>query len=205
MNLLTLTITSFVVAFSGALMPGPLLAITVDHSLKKGAIAGPLIIVGHGILEITLITAIVLGMGDFLQKRIVFTISSLCGGAILLWMGQDMIRKAKNTTTTPKKGIFTDSSIIAGILGSLSNPYWTIWWVTIGLTYLILAMPYGILGISLFFTGHILADLSWYSIVSLGVSKGKRYIGLKTYQILTSFCGIFLVFFGGYLLLDAVI
>ncbi|MEA1994574.1 MAG: LysE family transporter [Campylobacterota bacterium] len=205
MNLLTLTITSFFVAFSGALMPGPLLAITVDHSLKKGAIAGPLIIVGHGILEIALIMAIILGVGDFLQKHIVFMISSLCGGAVLLWMGQDMVRKARNTIISPQKSIFTNSSIIAGILGSLSNPYWIIWWVTIGLTYLILAIPYGILGISLFFIGHILADLSWYSVVSLGVSKGKRYIGLKTYQVLTSFCGVFLVFFGGYLLLNVVI
>jgi threonine/homoserine/homoserine lactone efflux protein len=205
MNLLTLTITSFFVAFSGALMPGPLLAITVDHSLKKGAIAGPLIIVGHGILEIVLIIAIILGMGDFLQKHIVFMISSLCGGAILLWMGQDMIRKARNTIISPQKSIFTNSSIIAGILGSLSNPYWIIWWATIGLTYLILAIPYGILGVSLFFIGHILADLSWYSVVSLGVSKGKRYIGLKTYHVLISFCGVFLVFFGGYLLLNVVI
>ena len=50
-KLAALGATSFVIAFSGAIMPGPLLTITIGESVKRGARAGPLIIVGHAILE----------------------------------------------------------------------------------------------------------------------------------------------------------
>ena len=37
--------TSFVIALSGALMPGPVLTVTISESTKRGFWAGPLIIV----------------------------------------------------------------------------------------------------------------------------------------------------------------
>ena len=43
--------TSFIVALSGALMPGPLLTVTVGEAARRGFWAGPLIMVGHALLE----------------------------------------------------------------------------------------------------------------------------------------------------------
>ncbi len=48
-------VSSFVVALSGALMPGPLLTVTVGEATRRGFWAGPLIILGHGLLELTLV------------------------------------------------------------------------------------------------------------------------------------------------------
>ena len=63
MNLPILFGSAFVVALSGALMPGPLLAVTLGHSPRYGWIFGPLAILGHGILELGLISIIFLGAG----------------------------------------------------------------------------------------------------------------------------------------------
>ena len=52
MNILLVFFSSFVLALSGALVPGPLFTLTVSESLRRGAKAGPLIILGHGLLEI---------------------------------------------------------------------------------------------------------------------------------------------------------
>jgi len=60
------------------------------------------------------------------------------------------------------------------MLASLSNPYWTLWWATIGLGYLAAAMKFGLKGVVVFFWGHILADYTWYALISVGITRGKR-------------------------------
>ena len=50
-------------------MPGPMLGVTIDGSLKKGWIAGPLAVLGHGILELILIIIMTFGLKDFFLIR----------------------------------------------------------------------------------------------------------------------------------------
>jgi len=90
-TLITIFCSSFLIALSGALMPGPLLTVTVSESTRRGAIAGPLVIFGHGILELSLITALLLGMAPLLQRNDVFVFISLVGGSILLWISLKLI------------------------------------------------------------------------------------------------------------------
>ncbi|MBN1636251.1 MAG: LysE family transporter, partial [Deltaproteobacteria bacterium] len=58
--------SSFVIALSGAMVPGPLLTVTISESARRGAMTGPLLIVGHGILELLLLIAIMMGLAPFL-------------------------------------------------------------------------------------------------------------------------------------------
>jgi threonine/homoserine/homoserine lactone efflux protein len=199
-------ITSFVVALSGALMPGPLLSVTISESAKKGAWVGPLLIVGHGILELAFVGIILWGLGELLQKDIVLSGIAFFGSVILLWMGFTMIQGAKTLTlegelkkTEDKKiTYFLTNPIAAGIIVSLSNPYWTIWWLTIGLAYVFMSIKFGILGLAVFFVGHILADFVWYTIVSTSVSYGKRFLSDRVYRGIIVFCGFFLLSFSIY-------
>lgn len=194
---------SFTLAFSGALMPGPLLTVTIAESTHRGFIAGPLLMIGHALLELALVMAIILGLGPFLKMPLIMGIIALVGGAILMWMGIQMIRTA-GTLSFNMEGTesrVTYHPVLTGILASLSNPYWTLWWATIGLGYLVAAIKLGILGVGVFFVGHIMADIFWYSIVSYGISRGKRIIKDRAYQNIIRFCGVFLLGFGGWFLL----
>ena len=198
---------SFTLALSGALMPGPLLTVTVAESARIGFRAGPLLITGHAILELMLVVAIVRGLGPFLKSPSVMGIIALFGGGMLLWMGVDMIRNSRglslNRQETGNHGKRTPHPVLIGILASLSNPYWTLWWATIGLGYLVAAMKYGAKGVVVFFLGHIAADYAWYALISLGISRGKRFLKDKAYQIMIRVCGLFLIGFGAWFLLSA--
>ena len=198
MSLLLIGVSSFIIALSGALVPGPLFGITVAESAKRGASAGPLIIVGHGILEITFITFIVLGITPFLTSPSAKTVTCTAGGLVLIYMGYRLIKDARGarlflTGEEEKRGLHP---VFTGVIGSLSNPYWTIWWVTIGLGYLVSSLKFGLPGVIVFFASHIMADLAWYTLVSFAVAKGKKMMGDRGYKFLLNACGMFLVFFG---------
>ena len=194
---------SFVLALSGALMPGPLLTITIVESARRGFIAGPLLITGHALLELALIVAVIQGLGPFLERPLVMGTIALAGGTILLWMGSGMIRTAGRVSLNDdgKESKGTSNPILTGVLASLSNPYWILWWGTIGLGYLVAAIRLGIVGVGVFFVGHIAADLLWYCIVSFGISRGKKILKDKAYQHIIRFCGIILLGFGGWFLM----
>jgi threonine/homoserine/homoserine lactone efflux protein len=199
MNIILIGATSFVIALSGALVPGPLFTITVSESVKRGFIAGPLIILGHGILELIIILLLIFGITPFLTRDSTKLVVSVLGGVILIIMGIMLFRDARTvrlnlSVDEKKKAIF--GPVISGVIGSISNPYWTIWWVTIGLGYLISSLQFGTIGVVVFFIGHISADLVWYSIISYAVSKGRSVIGDRGYRYMLYTCGVFLVMFG---------
>jgi threonine/homoserine/homoserine lactone efflux protein len=197
---------SFTLALSGALVPGPLFTVTIAESVRRGFVAGPLLMIGHAILEFLLVLAIMKGLGPYLRAPLIIGIIAFVGGAVLLWMGIDMIRKAGKfsleweSSDASRKN--TTHPILIGILASISNPYWTIWWVTIGMAYLMTAIKFGYTGVIVFFTGHISADFLWYSMISFGISRGKRLLKDRSYQWMIRVCGIFLLGFGGWFLLS---
>jgi threonine/homoserine/homoserine lactone efflux protein len=197
-NLILLFLTSFLIALSGALMPGPMLTVTIADSSQRGFWVGPLVVLGHGFLELVLIFLILAGLGPLLHEPHVIGVIGLAGGLVLLWLGISMVRNASKlqlnfeyNNSAPSR-----SSVLYGILASLSNPYWTLWWATIGMGYLVSALKFGVAGILIFFVGHIFADLAWYSAVSYAVSRGRRLISNTAYQRLILICGIFLALFG---------
>ncbi len=177
LSLVTIFASSFVIALSGALMPGPLLTVTVSESSRRGAIVGPLMIFGHGLLELSLVVALLLGMAPLLQRNDVFICISLVGGGILLWMGFSMLKSLPGLRLELDGEDERDRNLVlAGILFSLANPYWIVWWVSIGLGYILHSVRFGIMGIVAFFLGHILADLAWYTLISFGVARGRRFL-----------------------------
>ncbi len=204
-KLTAIFISSFIIALSGALMPGPVLTITISESIKRGFIAGPLIILGHAILEISLLVLLVLGFADLINNPALLGIVGIAGGLVLLWISFDMLKGIRQLTLDLSSGKSARGGpVIAGILTSLANPYWIIWWATIGLGYVIISMKLGFIGVAVFFAGHILADLLWYSTVSLLVSRGRKHISDRIYRGVIGTCAVMLIFFGVYFVYDPI-
>lgn len=197
MSLISIFIVSFAIALSGALAPGPLLTVVIYESTRKGAKAGPLIILGHALLELLMVGVIILGLAQFINQPLILKTISLGGGGVLFYFGIKMIISAPKIIFEVKvKDKPRLSNLTAtGIFYSLINPYWTIWWLTIGLGLVLAAAKIGLLGIGVFFIGHILADFLWYSIVSLTISRGQQFLSLKIYRGLIFTCGLLLILF----------
>jgi threonine/homoserine/homoserine lactone efflux protein len=201
MGPLALVATSFVIGFSGAVMPGPVLAVTITHAARQGFKAGPLVTLGHGLLEGAFLLALVAGLGPLLTRPVVSGVVAGVGAVILLWMGAGMLRSLPGLKLDLKTGAATAAGPVRdGILLSLANPYWSIWWATVGLSLTAMAMASGLgwWGLVLFYLGHISSDLVWYSLVSAVVSKGRRFITDKVHRVVVGVCAVFLLGFAVY-------
>ncbi|MBM4276007.1 MAG: lysine transporter LysE [Deltaproteobacteria bacterium] len=198
-------ITSFIVALSGALMPGPLLTVTVGEAARRGFWAGPLLMVGHALLEGALVILLVVGVAAWLNRPVILGSVAVLGAAMLGWMGLALVKASRHSRlefdAQAQSGLHP---VATGILMSLANPYWLIWWLTIGLGYVIFAQKYGLLGVVLFYAGHILADFAWYSLVSGAVAQGRRFLSDQVYRGFLACCGFFLFAFGGYFAVQGV-
>jgi threonine/homoserine/homoserine lactone efflux protein len=193
---ITLFVTSFIVALSGAVMPGPLLTVTISETSRRGVMTGPLLILGHAILELALVLALLMGLAPLLKMKLVFIVIALAGSAVLLWMGIGMLKSLPATTLARDGGSAQGKNLIlAGIFMSLVNPYWSIWWATIGLGYILHSMDAGTMGVIAFFSGHILGDLFWYAAVSTAVWKGRRLLSDRGYRMLIGTCAVCLIVF----------
>ncbi|HQD29176.1 LysE family transporter [Acetivibrio saccincola] len=194
---------SFLIGFSGAMVPGTMLGVTIDGSLKKGWKAGPLIVLGHGILEILLIIVMVMGFRDFFTNPVVGGIIGLAGGVFLAWMGYGMIKSGKNKSVSLENqetgnSIMGKNLVLVGLIVSATNPYFIIWWASTGMELIRQALTIGVIGILFFFAGHILSDFIWYSSVSLAFSKGKKLISDNVYRWIILFLGVFIMGFSIY-------
>ena len=207
MALVTLFTTSFMVALSGAMMPGTLLTVTISESSRRGAMAGPLLIAGHGMLEIGLLAALLFGLAPLFNQEWFFILVAFVGGAILLYMAFGMFRAlpslslALDTDGTKQRG----NLVLTGVVMSAVNPYWIIWWATIGITYITQARQLGAAGLLAFFSGHILADLAWYSVVSTAIGKGRALFSDRIYQGLIGVCATFLTAMACFLIFKAIV
>jgi len=191
--------SSFMVALSGAMMPGPLLTLTVGEAARRGFWAGPLIMVGHALLEALLVVLLLAGVGMWLDRPWILGMVGLTGAGILGWMGLGLLKAARESRLELESGVNRGvNPVVAGVLMSLANPYWLIWWLTIGLGYVLFAYKYGLWGVGLFFVGHIAADFAWYTLVSAAVAQGRRFLSDRVYRGFLFGCGVFLVGFGCY-------
>ena len=198
--------TAFVVALSGSLIPGPLLTVTVREAARRGIWVGPLVIVGHAVAELALVTALALGLNEMVSSQQVRVIIFLGGGVILVLMGLWTVRFAWQqqtmpAATSPDTGHGT-RLVFSGFLASVANPSWIISLATVGTTWVFVSLQRGLIGIVSFYTGHILADLAWYTLVALMIGGGRKLMTLAVYRGILFTCGVGLITLGVYFVIS---
>ncbi len=199
--LVTIAGASFVLGFSGACMPGPLLTVTVSETARRGPWAGPLLIAGHALLEIVVVALVVAGFGTLITRRLVFVVIALVGAVLLFWLSYGMWRSLPSLTLQVDTGGSSPGGmhpLVSGALVSLANPYFTLWWATVGISYLVVALQSGWQGVVVFYLFHILADLAWYAFIAFSVHFGRGLLSDRSYRVMVGFCAIFLAGFACY-------
>ncbi|UCD85949.1 MAG: LysE family transporter [Deltaproteobacteria bacterium] len=192
-NLLLFLASVVFISLSGVMMPGPVFAVTIAKG-HKNKNAGVFIAFGHGIIELPLMLIIYLGFAQFFTSDTFKLAVGSVGGVMLILMGVQMFRTRKSMATEGRDLPY--NSLTAGIITSGANPYFFLWWATIGATLILTASGFGLFGFLLFVAVHWLCDFFWYLFVSVATFKSKHLWSRKIHEIVFGMCSAILVVFG---------
>lgn len=195
--------------FSGAVVPGSLLAVVVTQSVRVGWLAGPLMMIGHGALELIAVILLVTGLIKFARSSRPRGVIGVIGGLVLLYLGYLTVQipgetaaaalrasgPAGSATVLAMPGLVLQLALLGGLM-SMANPYWWLWWATIGMAHVGWAAQRGRLGGGTYFVGHILSDVTWYCAVSLALAFGRTLFSAGVLRGIYVVCGAFLLGLG---------
>ncbi|MHC1605709.1 MAG: LysE family transporter [Candidatus Methanofastidiosia archaeon] len=182
------------ISISGVLAPGPLLAATIAEG-KVNKYAGFLISIGHAAVEIPIIIAL-FAFGSIVANESIKSAVGLIGGIVLLYMAYREVKFQEEVK--PVRGI------LMGVMMSSLNPYFIVWWLTIGFRLTIQAAEFGLIGFVLFVIVHELCDFTWLGFVSVTSNKTAKMIEGSAEKILTAVSVSILLIFGTYFIYDGI-
>jgi len=199
MDLFSLVVTVVVVTASGALAPGPLFFAAVAHGAKSGARGGLFFSVGHTIVEFSLVMLLALGLHNLAKETSVKIVIGMIGGIALLVFGVLQIRETlvSKSNQHSRWDIPSKNPLLLGLLFTGFNPYFILWWLTVGLNLILNALDFALLaGVALMYVAHVWMDYAWLTAVAYLAKKGTSIVGSKGYRILMIAFAVILIYFG---------
>jgi len=195
--------TVVVTSLSGVMMPGPMFTVTLAKSLKSPW-AGVMVSLGHAVVEVPLILLVYFGLVDFFQNEVVKLVLSILGGGMIIWMGVDLFRARRKLAREGKDTSY--NAFVAGILMSALNPFFLVWWVTVGSLLLVTFIDaVGTWGLPFFIIVHWLCDLVWLSVVSLVIYRTHSFWGERVQEWVFIVLSLALLYFGGQFIVRGII
>jgi threonine/homoserine/homoserine lactone efflux protein len=199
--LLGVLLTTIAISLSGVMAPGPITAAALAAGARSRH-AGAMIALGHAVVEIPLILLLVAGIGNFLESSTAKVGIGLAGGAVLLLMGIQLLASLRKPSVGSAAPV-QYRPLVIGILLTAANPYFLVWWATVGLALATQAMAFGALVLGLFAVVHWFCDLVWLEVLSVAGFKGSEVFGKRAQMLVSLICGIALIGFGAKFLYDA--
>ena len=190
------------ISASGVMSPGPLFAANITYGLRGGTQAGIKMAIGHTIVELPLVILLGIGVFSFEAFPEFRDVISIVGAITLFIFAIIQIRtivvKKEHITSNSKHG-----PLLAGIALSGLNPFFLIWWFTIGFKLVSDAiLMWAFTGILIVFGLHIWMDFVWLGAISFLASKSSRILSNRNYKMIMIGLSFILIYFGITFLID---
>ena len=206
MDPLNFAVTVILLSASGALAPGPLFFVTITEGVKSGTKSGLMFSIAHTLIEFTLVMLLALGLLSVANEPAVRLAVGVTGGVALLIFGAMQIRSSfshKIDEAKPDRGS-TRNLILMGLALTGLNPYFIVWWLTIGANLILLALEFASLsGVVFMYVCHVWIDYVWLTLLANFANRSSKILKFKWYKVMMAVFGAVLIYFGFSFLIDA--
>jgi len=141
-----------------------MLTASITESFKKGYKAGTSVVFGHVVAETSMVVLLGLGLSQIIGLKAPFIAICIIGGAFLVILGINLIKSGQEGAfqRTVEKPAIARGPIYGGIIASVSNPFFFMWWFTVGAAFVFEGFRLaGLVGLAAFLIGHWTSDFSW--------------------------------------------
>jgi threonine/homoserine/homoserine lactone efflux protein len=199
MNLLDFGIEVIALSASGVLTPGPLFFANLAYATHHDKWSGIKIAYGHTAVELPLIIILAAGLFTFDTAKKYASVVGLIGGiAILAFAGlqiASIIKEKRRHDTSSIAG--NKGPFIVGIALSALNPFFILWWFTVGSKLIVDSAAFGLAtGVAILFALHIWMDYAWLASTAYLASKGAFVLKSKYYPTLLLGLTVVLIYYG---------
>lgn len=199
--MLNFLLSTVAITLPAVLAPGPMTTATLAAGTRNRH-AGLMIAVGHAAVEFPLIGLLVAGLGAILKWNGVKTGIGLAGGAFLVLMGVQLLLSLRKRNVDARAPL-QSRPFWTGVVLTGANPWFLVWWATVGMALASQAMAFGLIPLGLFVATHWLCDLVCLELLSVAGFKGSQAFGQKAQKAVAAGCAVLLVAFGLRFLWDA--
>ncbi len=199
MNALNFAATVILLTASGALAPGPLFFVTISHGAKSGAKSGLMFSIAHTLIEFTLVMLLACGLLTVRNEPIVKLTVGVAGGMVLLVFGAMQIRGSLTSKSDETKSgeVETRNLLLIGLAFTGLNPFFIVWWLTVGANLILLSLEFASLaGVVFMYICHVWMDYAWLTSVAHFSKMGTNVVGFKWYRLIMAVFGAVLIYFG---------
>jgi threonine/homoserine/homoserine lactone efflux protein len=207
MSVLDFGVEVIAISASGVLAPGPLFFTNMLYGTHQGARAGLKMAYGHTVVEFPLIALLAAGLFTSAAATQYAGMIGVIGGiGILGFAGLQIgsVVRKKDVQSAPAMAS-GKSPFIAGIALSALNPFFLVWWFTVGLKLVADSATFGLAaGIIILFGLHIWMDYAWLAGTAYLASKGSSVVKSKYYPLLLLGLAAVLLYYGVYFTLTGI-
>ena len=159
---------------------------------------------GHMLIEFPLVMLLGAGISVFLTNKIVQLILYILGALFLFYFGilQFKVREIEFRSSDSSRYF---GPLISGITFTLFNPYFIIWWLTIGgVIILNTILLLGYFGLPLIYVTHVWMDYAWLGFIAYLASIGRRRFGWRMIKYVNVVLGVIMMYFGVTFILESI-
>lgn len=129
------------------------------------------------------------------------SVIGLVGGLGLIGFGilqiYQTVKSKTNLSSNTKTRRLPASSLVLGFALTGLNPYFILWWLTIGSVLIVQALAFAaIIGVLIMYVSHVWMDYAFLTALAYFAKKGKSIVGSKYYKVVLIAFGLILVYFG---------
>ncbi|MCL7384905.1 MAG: LysE family translocator [Thaumarchaeota archaeon] len=201
--------TVMLLSISGALAPGPLFFATITYGIKGGAKSGFMVALGHTVFEFPLIIAMALGILSVINVAQAKPFIGIIGSAAIIVFGALQLRSALNhgATLTENTNLkIPTNAFLVGLLFTGLNPFFIIWWLTIGMKLVLDSLLLAsLVGVGIMYVSHVWIDYAWLMFISHIANKASNFIKERWMKVLMVSLSLILIIFGVFMLVNVLL
>jgi threonine/homoserine/homoserine lactone efflux protein len=160
-------------------------------------------------VELPLVLALSLGLLAAASQPTIKYVIGLIGGLGLIGFGAVQIygtvKSKPEFGYAPKTGSMPSSSLILGLALTGLNPYFILWWLTIGSVLIVQALAFAaMIGVLIMYASHVWMDYAYLTAIAHLGKRGRTVIGSRYYKLVLIAFGLILIYYGSTFILNTV-